>query len=402
MSRNAPLPPKSAVITIIGAGFTGGTVAIQQLRHYVSLRKGNKNLPPLTIRLIDRAGDFGPGFPLSVQNDVRQKDDDALAEILAEEFGEAIAAGIPVTLDKRTDEIFDVAPHPDGITLAAKRSSTLETQALVLAMDNQHEGDSIALVGAGYSLPEALDVLGYVGFKGDIYALSHSLVLPWSFDPAFYRQPLPPFRPLYLDAERVKKAQDQSTQGLERRFKLEVRRAHELGYGVAHVLKALDFEALAQAGPEGASPAGWQSLHDIREAFYANPVSPQGSLLLQRYINSGRLKLLKTAVRKENLFPEPGGFLTKNILFGKKPEPGKTVPLAIIFNAAALKRRPPAKKRGRSSRQPCERIRASQRAAHQRYGSLRESFDALQSPVYAECVNKRISASMFMMPTGRN
>jgi len=291
MSNKASLSSsQAAVITIVGGGFSGGALALQHLRHYVSLSKGNVNASPITIRLIDHSGSFGPGIPFGTPDEAFMAGV-VLSEKLAEELSEAIAAGVPVTFEKLADEISDITPHAGGITLAGKNNAALETQALVLATGMQ----SVAIVGAGDSLPEALAALERIGYTGKTYAISRNVVLPWSFNPALSKKELPPYRPLYLDAARVKKAKDQSSAAMEWRFRLEVRRAHELGYGVSHVLAAVDFAALKKSGTNGAEPSGLQALHDILEASDEdNSASPKRYALLQRYISSGRLVPLKS------------------------------------------------------------------------------------------------------------
>jgi hypothetical protein len=286
--------PQSAVITIVGGGFQGGILALQHLRHYVSLFKSSIGVPPVTLRLIERSGSFGTGVPVGTL-DAAFMTDVVLAEKLTEELHEAIAAGVPVTFEKLADEISDITPHAGGITLAGKNNAALETHALVLATGTQ----SVGIVATGDTLPEALSALGRIGYTGKIYAISRNVVLPWSFNPALNNKELPRYRPLYLDAARVKKAKDQSAAAMEWRFRLEVRRAHELGYGVGHVLAAVDFAALEKAGPNGIPPAGLQALHDILEAsdsdtMEGNAASPQRNALLQRYISSGRFVPLKS------------------------------------------------------------------------------------------------------------
>jgi hypothetical protein len=301
MSSKPPLLPKQpAAVTIVGAGFTGAAIALQHLRHYAALFKDSVDLPPLIIRVIDRTGAFGPGVPVGAPDEAFLAAV-LLAEKLAEELNAATADGAPVTLERLVDEISDITPHGDGITLAGKNAVTLETQALVLVTDNE----SVAIVATGDGLPDALGVLQDVGYKREIYAISRNVLLPWCFDRVFHKKQLPPYRPLYLDAERVKKAQDQSFAAMEWRFRLEVRRAHELGYGIGHVLDAVDFAALEKAGPHGAPPAGLRALHDIREATYGNPMQ-QRYALLQHYISSGRLMLLKSEAREDS-FAAQGG-----------------------------------------------------------------------------------------------
>jgi hypothetical protein len=407
MSSKAPLPPKpSAVVTVVGAGFSGSTIAIQQLQHYVELLKTNKNLPPLTIRLIDRTGTFGPGLPYGTDDDVfihnqpayamspfpddpdhftrwlRAHDPKAtgdtfatrhefgiyLKETLEKAFADAAAAGVPVTLEKRTDEITDVTPTDKGLTLSGNNNATLETQALVLATGHQPGSllksldgnphyvtgvrhvapveeavknttakNSVAIVGTGQSMFDVLAVLDSIGYKGKVYALSRNLVLPWLFDPAFYRQPVEPYKPLYLDPAHVKAAKDQSAEALKRRFKLEIHRAEKQGYGVGHVLGAIDFDALATAGPDGTKPEGWKGLYDLWRATYGNPTPPQRFELLQRYLKSGRLKLVKgdvSDVTDAKFAVQGDGFVVKD-LFGKKPKH-----LSAVFNAAAYDRNP--------------------------------------------------------------
>ena len=61
----------TATTTIIGAGFTGISVAIEQARTYHRLQQQNPvRLPPLTIRIIDKSGDFGTGLPYSHDSDI--------------------------------------------------------------------------------------------------------------------------------------------------------------------------------------------------------------------------------------------------------------------------------------------------------------------------------------------
>ena len=51
--------------TIIGAGFSGITVAVHQINAYLDAYTQDQNIPALTLRLIDKSGTQGPGLPYS-------------------------------------------------------------------------------------------------------------------------------------------------------------------------------------------------------------------------------------------------------------------------------------------------------------------------------------------------
>ena len=385
------------VITIVGGGFTGSTIAVQQARHYISLYERDHNLPPLTIRIIDEQGSFGPGLPYSTPDNVfllnqpayamspfpddpdhftrwlggdgnafatRHQYGEYLKGTLTQVFNDAAAAGIPVKLETLTGDITDINPYKDGFVLSRKNGTQLETKALVLATGHQKSTflseldingryfsgvhdvvkignilkkdtskDSVAIVGTGQSMVDALAVLDHIGYKGKIYAFSRSLVEPWAFDPELYKKALPPYVPFYLDPERIRDEKDFTFDGLRARLDLEFKWAESQGYGVGHVLTAIDFKALATAGPNGTAPEGLQALYNLWEKIYGNPTAPERHELLERYKKSGQLVLVRNEVQAKDIVAEKDGFIANGIA-GKKQ-----LYLSAIFNAAAFNRK---------------------------------------------------------------
>lgn len=66
-------PPSDdrALITLIGAGFTGTSIAVQQIGLYLAAyRDADGAVPPLTLRLIDKSGQVGPGLPYATADDI--------------------------------------------------------------------------------------------------------------------------------------------------------------------------------------------------------------------------------------------------------------------------------------------------------------------------------------------
>ena len=61
---------QSKTISIVGAGFCGTTIAVQQAMHYKELIDQGCDLSPLKIQLIDASGNFGPGLPYSTKDNV--------------------------------------------------------------------------------------------------------------------------------------------------------------------------------------------------------------------------------------------------------------------------------------------------------------------------------------------
>ena len=146
-----PADHKTKTITIIGGGFTGSSIAIQEARYYAELFAQDNTLPPLTIRLIDGAGSFGPGIPYATQDNVfllnqpayamspfpddpahftrwlgqdgdsfatRRQYGEYLRETLASTFNDAAAAGIPVTLEKLSFDVTNVSAGKNIIVTA--------------------------------------------------------------------------------------------------------------------------------------------------------------------------------------------------------------------------------------------------------------------------------------------
>lgn len=401
LSQTQNPPP---IITIIGGGFTGSTITVQQAAYYASLYKNDKTLPPLTIRIVDKQGSFGPGLPYGTKEDVfllnqpayamspcpddpdhfsrwlrnngggdentfatRRQYGEYLEQTLAQTFNAAAAAGIPVKLEKVAGEFTDIHADKTGIVLVQKSGVKLKAQTLVLATGHQKSvflreldkkngryfaglessveavrgalkhasvNDCIAIIGTGQSMMDVIAVLDHIGYKGKIYALSKSLVLPWAFDPAFYKNSLPSYVTHYLDPVRIKAEGGKLCPDLCKRLMFEFKRAKKLGYGIGHVLTAIDFNALKTAGPTEAPPVGLTELWELWENIYGNPTPPKRYALLTRYKNSGQLILIKAEVKADDFSADDGGFIARNI-------PGKKeIRLLAIFNAAIFSRNP--------------------------------------------------------------
>ena len=162
---------KTKTITIIGGGFTGSSIAIEEARYYAELFAQDNTLPPLTIRLLDGTGSFGTGLPYKTQDDVfllnqpayamspfpedpahftrwlgqdgdtfatRKQYGEYLQETLSQTFNEAAAAGIPVKLEKLSLNVTDISAQ-QNITVNAG-AVALDTDAVVFATGHQKNG----------------------------------------------------------------------------------------------------------------------------------------------------------------------------------------------------------------------------------------------------------------------
>lgn len=158
-------------ITVVGGGFTGSTIAVQQARHYISLYEKDPSLPPLTIRIVDEKGSFGPGVPYKTPDDVflvsqpasamspfpedhdhftrwlRDRDAQAgadtfasrhqygeyLKQTLRETFNAAVKRGVPLKLETLSGKVTDITPDKKGVTLTHENGENTPTQAVILA-----------------------------------------------------------------------------------------------------------------------------------------------------------------------------------------------------------------------------------------------------------------------------
>ena len=386
----------SKIIVIVGAGFTGSTIAIQQARHYMALAQQDADLPPLTIHLVDETGTFGTGQPYRTQDDIfllnqpasamspfpddaahftrwlggdgnvfatRQQYGAYLQEILRQTFNEAATAHLPVKLQTISARVTDISTQGEKVTLTNDSGVQFIADSVVLATGHQKgkllahlEGDnryfsgaydvedvrealkdatrddSVAIVGTGQSMMDALAVLDKIHYPGTIYALSRHGAEPWAYYPEHYNETKPPYAPVFLDPARVKREQAWSANQLRLWLCYEFRRGAEEGYDIGHVLAAIDFAALAKAGPEGTAPEGLKDMRKLWEKIYGNPTAPERYELFRQYKDSGYLRLLRCEVSEDNVEKRGHGFLLH--VGGEEGE----LRVSALFNAAAFDR----------------------------------------------------------------
>lgn len=64
-------PDEGALITIVGAGFTGTAIAVQQIHAYLAAWQRDAGaVAPLTLRLVEKSGTAGPGLPYATADDI--------------------------------------------------------------------------------------------------------------------------------------------------------------------------------------------------------------------------------------------------------------------------------------------------------------------------------------------
>jgi hypothetical protein len=387
---------ETEIITIIGAGFTGSSIAAQQARLYAALAGEGRDLPPLTIRLVDATGTFGPGLPYATNDDIfllnqpagamspfpddpdhftrwlhgtgdefatRRQYGVYLKETLTRSFQDAAAAHAPIRLETLSCRVTALAFDKVNITLQCDDGAARQTQSLILATGHEksiflsgladhprffsappdvekireaiqttNENDRIGIVGTGQSMMDFLAALDHAGYKGKITALSRELAQPWLYDPADYRDPRKTYTPYFLDPVRVQEKKIWSASGLSGALRREFVRASKQGFTTGHVLAAIDFNKLEKAGADGNPPMGLIALRHLWSAIYGNPTPPQRYELFRRWRKSGRLDLARAEINEKNIEKPENGF----ILHGVASQ--GDLKLSALFNAAAFAR----------------------------------------------------------------
>lgn len=401
--------PAPKTIAIVGGGFTGSTIAIQQAQHYAALIKQGHELPPLHLKLIDRDGAFGTGLPYGTQDSVFLLNQPAdamspfpddvghftrwlgadgntfatrhdygvyLKETLKAAFNAVAAAGLPVTLETVQDTIGSLTLAEDRAVLGAAHGN-IDADAVIIATGHEkndflhdcrtHENfftsvysvdevrlalqgtqadDSIVIIGTGQSMLDALATIDQAAFPGKIYAVSRHGVEPWPYYPEHYAaNGNAPYRPAFVTPDALDGKW--SYEDLRDAIQKEFKLAQALGYDIGHALTAIDFDALKDAAPE---ENGLAEFRHHWAKIYGNPSPPQRFALFESYKNDGRLEIVSHAVRNETIEPQEKGYVAH--LGGKLGD----VRAAAIFNAVAYDQR--------SLASPLLRIAAAQDALH--------------------------------------
>lgn len=396
-------------IAIVGGGFTGSTIAIQQAQHYTSLVQQGHDLPPLHIKLIDRDGAFGTGLPYGTQDSVFLLNQPAdamspfpddighftrwlgtdgnafatrhdygvyLKETLSAAFNAATAAGVLVTLETVHDTIGTLTLAEERAVLGAANHN-IAADAVIIATGHEkndflhscrnHENfftsvysvdevsqalkdtqpdDNIVIIGTGQSMLDALATIDQAAFPGKIYAVSRHGVEPWPYYPEHYAaNGNAPYQPAFVTPDALEGKW--SYEDLRDAIQKEFKLAISLGYDIGHALTAIDFNALKDAAPE---QNGLAEFRHHWAKIYGNPSPPQRFALFESYKDGGRLEIVSHAVRDETIEPLEKGYVAH--LGGILGD----VKAAAIFNAVAYDQR--------SLASPLLRIAAAQNALH--------------------------------------
>jgi len=386
----------SKIITTVGGGFTGSSIAVQQVQIYTILSQQGYCLSPLTIRLIDKDGAFGPGLPYNTTDDVFLLNQPAYAmspfpkepdhftqwlgtdgnhfatraqygrylkETLHQAFQKAAEDGLAVTLESTTAHVTDLSLYGNKVILDTEDETVFQTDALILATGHQksdflhhldgneqffsgvytvaavrnavqNSSDDIAIIGTGQSMMDALAVLDDIGCGNKIYAFSRHLVEPWAFHPENYQAVKLPYRPFFLDPARVRDEKIWSADALHAALESEFKEAGTQGYDVGHVLTTIDFPALETSGPTGKSPQGLRDFKTLWSKIYGNPSPPKRFGLFQSFRSSGQLSLIQEEIKAANIEETPKGFRLQCRELSRK------ISVSALFNAAAFSREP--------------------------------------------------------------
>ena len=287
-----------------------------------------------------------------------------LRETLQQVFNKAVSDGLNIKLEVKTDEIIGINVTGSSLVLsAASTSNSLETDAVIIATGHERgkflhsleenlnffasdysakdvqnilkdagESDSVAIVGTGQSMLDALAVLDHIGYKGKIYALSRDGVLPWPYDPAVYsQQGKPSYRPAFLSPPLLADEKDWSFQKLKGLFQDEIAHATKNGYGIGHVLVSIDFDGLKKSAPPEHELERFQQYW---KKVYGNPTAPERYALFQQYQQSGRLVIIESGV-DENSFHKNDN----NTFSLETADRAISLELKAVFNAAAYDRK---------------------------------------------------------------
>jgi hypothetical protein len=391
-----------ATITIVGAGLSGRSIAVQQAWHYAELKKERPDLPPLHIRLIDGAGGAGPAYetkddafllnqPASAMSPfpqdpghftrwlggtgnefaTRAQYGAYLKSLLPEAFTAAARAGVPVKCEEVRANVFGLALTEDAATVFTSRG-VHAAEALVLATGHARgaflrglEGEkgffstpytsedvkaalledrhgAVAIAGSGACALDALGALDRAGYKGDIHVISRNLVEPWAYHPGHYNDNRPAYLPHFLAPEYARE------NGVARgALEQEIARGRAQGYDVGHVLAAIDFDAL-----EGVK--GVKELRALWAHYYGNPAPPSRVELYEGYKEQGRLHLVKAEVREDKVEKIRGGWRVAGL------------EVSALFNCAGVFTRDP--------------LASPLLRQAEREGALRHSFNAAVAP----------------------
>ena len=381
----------TATTTIIGAGFTGISIAIEQARTYNRLKQqSTERLPPLTIRIIDKSGDFGTGLPYSHESDVFLLNQPAYAmspfaddpdhftrwlqaqdayatqddfatrkqygQYLRDIFNQAVTDHPDIGFECITAEVTAIDHSAAHFSLSTAENTKLTSDTVIIADGHQPSGflqeyashprydidkarklltddtQGVLIIGTGQSAIDALAVLDHIGYQGSIHAVSRNLVTPWKFEPALYRQDLPSYEFKILTPETIYAQNAQTETALKSLLSAEIRSAEHHGYGIAHVLTAYNETALQSAF----TADNVNALHSLSahiKALYSNPTPPRRFALLQELQASGQLHYTRTGISAAQITDAADGFHVKD------DTDAQIAPkISAIFNGASCAR----------------------------------------------------------------
>lgn len=386
----------TATTTIIGAGFTGISVAIEQARTYHRLQQQNPvRLPPLTIRIIDKSGDFGTGLPYSHDSDIFLLNQPAYAmspfaddpdhftrwlqtqdsnatqddfasrkqygQYLRDIFNQAVTDHPDIRFECITAEVTSIDHNTVRFSVSTADKTKYNTDTLIIADGHQPSGflqeyarhprffdtpydvdkartlltgdtQGVLIIGTGQSAIDSLAVLDHIGYQGPIHAVSRNLVTPWKFEPALYRQDIAPYEFKILTAETIYAQNAQTETALKSLLSAEIRSAEHSGYGIAHILTAYNETALQSAFTADNIDA-LRSLSAHIKALYSNPTPPRRFALLQELQSSGQLHYSRTGISAAQITDAADGFHVND-------DTGAPIApkISVIFNGASCAR----------------------------------------------------------------
>lgn len=398
-----------AVTNIIGAGFSGITVAVHQIDTYLKAYDETPNIRPLTIRLIDKTGTFGPGLPYQDTDNilllnqpayamsplpddpdhfVRWRADQGhshnpndfatrseygtyLKALFTEAVQRARESDAPINIETITVDVEAIHFGTISNTLVTSNGEQLESSATVLADGHQRRAildgfqndkavfdapfsdpaitehiktikskplqQNIAVVGTSQSMLDALAILDHEGFQGTIYAFSRDQVLPWAFHPERYGEQsnIPTYEPRYFTFEALSQRHTLTGDDLIEHLKHEINHACAHGYDTGHVVTAPAlFEELRALEKDSVLTDACQKVRKYIAKLYGNPTPPARYDLLQNYLATGRLQLVKADIRDEKITRTADGFAIQT-----EPDT-QNLTVSAIFNAASFTRDP--------------------------------------------------------------
>lgn len=195
---------------------------------------------------------------------------------------------------------------------------------------------AVGIIGTSQTMMDTLAVLDHIHYKGDIYAFSRNLILPWPFDPKQGRQKKDPYQPRMVTPQNINANANGtvSIETLERLLNEEIRLGAGQEYNIAQVVVAVG-ESLRSMTNVNIEQRAVDWLNTRIGAVYGNPTPPERYDMLNRFLSSGQMKTVRLRAREENISQVSDGFNIQGI----DTENGQPILFSVLFNAAGIARK---------------------------------------------------------------